>query len=127
MNRSLIAFVLISFAGCAVAADDDPNSFAKSSLSHVGRAVVDELRDSADDLRHRTWNVSSGNELTGDWIIETPVIDYWSQTAALPLAERCSSGADCAVDFGLRRCQSQDDCASGICTELAATVTHPGE
>ncbi len=125
---SLPVLVLVTFSACAVAQDDELTLMhAESALSEIGVDVVRALSESADEERFRTWNVSTGNQLGGDWILETPSSDYWASGADLPLAERCDSGSDCDVDFGLRRCQTQADCTTGVCTPLEATVTHPGE
>lgn len=106
---------------------------------HVAATVIAALTTLAGAYRDRTWSVSAGNLIDresrpgaavddGAWLLQTPPGAYFGQGyAALPLPAVCS-GAGCVADFGLRACATQAECSQGgLCTEVAATVTAPGQ
>lgn len=75
-------------------------------------------------LRGVTYNLTDGNRLPANWIVQTP--DVWGRRSAavayLPLD--CPG---CDPDFSLPRCHADADCASGTCAPLKASVTRPGQ
>ncbi len=139
---SLLPLLLLASPACFVddvPADDDggvpaggkadDGTAVRAGRSHVGDAVIAALDATAPGEYGRTWTVSHDNRLDGAWLVQTPPASHWGQPAtALTLPARCSSGASCDLDFGLRTCTVDTDCgAQGRCVALAATTRAPGQ
>jgi hypothetical protein len=87
--------------------------------------LVDELRktDPAGRFAGITYDLTQGNALPADWVVETP--DFWGrhgdELAFFPLD--CTG---CEPDFRLPSCRSDADCgAHGRCGRLAAMSPLP--
>jgi phosphatidylserine/phosphatidylglycerophosphate/cardiolipin synthase-like enzyme len=116
---------------CAVAAGPpapDPLDQLASQFSPIGQGVIATLRANHLPSRGVTWDVSTDNAFTGDWVIQTPPATYWGQPAAAePVASTCTGEPGCDPDFGLLACTTAGDCHDGgTCAPVAATVTAPG-
>ncbi|HUZ73094.1 MAG TPA: hypothetical protein VMU87_08910 [Stellaceae bacterium] len=86
-----------------------------------------EALEKTDPLRRyrgTTYDLTGGNRLPPDWIIQTP--DLWGKRAAalryVPL-----DCPHCDADFRLPVCVRPPDCRAGRCGLLAASVARPGE
>lgn len=135
LPAALGLFLGVALAGCAKEGESteppaDMGGVMPTSPGdgHIVDAVVETLNRLASDKRGKSWNVSSDNLLSGDWLIQSPPASHWGRPyAELSLPTACS-GAGCDPDFVLLRCQAQSDCVNGgQCTEVAATVTTPGQ
>jgi phosphatidylserine/phosphatidylglycerophosphate/cardiolipin synthase-like enzyme len=135
MRKSIAAALVFvgcgaQLAGCAAAlGGDGDDDELDPALSPIGVSVVTALREKHAATDGRAWNVTSDDSFAPGWILQTPPAEFWGQPAsALPVATDCSGDAACDPDFHLIRCATQADCRfGGRCSEVAATVTKPGE
>lgn len=99
----------------------------KESFSYVGQAVISALEVDFKNFRGSAWDMVG--DLSLDRIVQTPpeVSESLREAKTFPTACESSSG-DCNEDFALPVCSPEGTCAGGgTCTELASTVTKPGE
>lgn len=74
--------------------------------------------------RGKSWTITSGNALSGDWLLQVPRANTWGKRS-VPGPHVCSSG-NCLPDFGLATCASDADCGGDLCMPLNATKTSDG-
>jgi phosphatidylserine/phosphatidylglycerophosphate/cardiolipin synthase-like enzyme len=138
-RRAAATAAILSVAWCAAAcqqppavedsetSDHDITAECAGVLSPIGRAVATKLQSGHRRWEGIKWEVTCDNAIVGDWLISTPPVDsYQAAEASLPVGDRCTSGADCNVDFELKRCLTDSDCESGTCGTLEATVGSAG-
>ena len=128
MSRPVLAVVFLVGCGAQLNGGGDDDEL-DPALSPIGRSVVSALIDKHPGTEGRAWHLSTDASLSSGWILQTPVAESWGQPAsALPVTGDCSGNSRCDPDFKLIRCEQQTDCTfGGRCTEVAATVTKPGE
>lgn len=133
-HRVLLLLALVASA-CSAPLNSSTNDVAggqerltDDAFSPNGQAVIKALRDGYPDEEASTWAVSGDGQLGADWLVQTPV-DHWNTPVAfVPTAEACEpTEPGCDPDFGLRLCNSQDDCTTGLCETVEATVNTPGD
>jgi phosphatidylserine/phosphatidylglycerophosphate/cardiolipin synthase-like enzyme len=133
-----VGFLLTSLAGCEKPGEttNPPPDVDMGVMTmptspgdgHVADAVIATLNNLASGKKGKSWNVSGENLLDGDWLIQSPPEAHFGKGYANLDVPTACSGAGCATDFALLRCQSQTDCVSGgRCVEVAATVTAPAQ
>ncbi|HUS33446.1 MAG TPA: phospholipase D-like domain-containing protein [Kofleriaceae bacterium] len=129
-TAAIIASLLIGGCGAYLEGDaDQDDANMDESLSSLGKGVVSTLRAKHPTTAGQTWGVAIDNSFASGWLLQTPPAEYWGQpSSALPVATDCGNDAACDRDFHLIRCTSQADCRfGGRCSDVAATVTRPGE
>lgn len=82
-----------------------------------------EKTDPLRQLRSVTYELTQGNHLVPDWLIQTP--NAWNLPArsVRVIPPDCPA---CRTDFRLPVCRRRPDCDSGPCVALAASVSRPG-
>jgi phosphatidylserine/phosphatidylglycerophosphate/cardiolipin synthase-like enzyme len=99
----------------------DPRSkvlLVKQALEEI------EKTDTLQRYRGTTYDLTYGNRLPANWILQTP--NVWGKSTAdlryFPI--HC---VNCRADFQLPTCVAAPDCSGSHCVPLAASVTKPGE
>ena len=132
-------FTVFSLSACSSASTNADNQDggtdggmvqppASPGDGHVLDAVNSALSTTQSSLKGRTWNLSTTNLLSEDWLLQTPPTSTWGMPYAQLAQPAACTGTGCNADFKLRICQSQSDCTGGgTCTAVAATVKAPGQ
>jgi phosphatidylserine/phosphatidylglycerophosphate/cardiolipin synthase-like enzyme len=124
---------LAAIGGCAPGGSGEEVDDTESGvvqLSYVGQRVVDTLSTGTafPSWKGRTWDVSSGNELSAGWLIATPPPKMWSNPGAISVDTECTgTEPGCDLDFHMWRCNSDAECTSGRCGPLESTVVADGQ
>jgi phosphatidylserine/phosphatidylglycerophosphate/cardiolipin synthase-like enzyme len=123
------ALAVLFLVGCGAQLTDGPDDELDPALSPIGKVVVSALRDKHADTNGTSWHLATDAVFEPGWVLQTPVAEFWGQPiSALPVAQPCSDQPGCDPDFLLLRCTTQADCTlGGRCTDVAATVTKPGQ
>ncbi len=75
-------------------------------------------------LQGTTYDLSKGNTLTANWLIQSP--NAWDQRAAnVPVA--ALDCHECDEKFHLTACSAVAPCAVGTCAPLQASIARPGD
>ena len=132
-----VSFVFVSvLSGCAVSRGDGEGETAQveaaqTTVSYVGQRVVDTLSASHASSKQKTWNLTEGNALAADWLLQTPLASTWGTSVrALNVSTTCDPTTDarCDRDFKVLRCATQSDCTSGgLCATVQATVARASD
>lgn len=130
MLRSIL-IAIICF-GCTATMGDDavPGPDARDGeFSPLAQHVLTALKTDHAAERGQTWDTSLDNSFAHDWVVQSPVAQFWGEPAtALPIVTTCAGDAKCDPDFDLIACTSQSDCTfGGTCREVPATVSAPGQ
>lgn len=73
-----------------------------------------EKTDPTGIFRGVTYDLTAGNQLEGDWIVQSP--NWWGRRAAdLPFYPLQCKDQNCAPDIALPYCRSDADCGAGVC------------
>jgi hypothetical protein len=106
--------------GCSSGGADDAASGDEAVTSGaVTSSIIDALRVRNPREENKTWTVTRGNTLSGDWLMQVPVMGTWGQSS-IPAPPACTSSR-CEPDFQLATCQADSECGSSPCVALAAT------
>jgi hypothetical protein len=120
--RSVIALFAISaltMMACATSNDATSDDTSEDALTAgaVTAQVEAALMVRNPRERGKTWTITSGNTLSGDWLLQVPVANTWGRNSIA--APRGGGARD--ADFGLASCSSDRDCGGGACVALDAT------
>lgn len=82
-----------------------------------------EKTDPFRQLKETTYELTQGNHLPANWLIQTP--DVWNKPAAVVsyISPNC---AGCTTDLRLPLCRGAADCGGTPCVTLHASVSRPG-
>ena len=96
-----------------------------ASAVPLSKQAVEELAktDPLQQLRGVTYELTEGNHLAADWLIQTP--NVWGRPAAsVPvIPPDCPA---CKTDLRLPVCRKRPDCDNRPCVVLDASVSRPG-
>ena len=98
----------------------DPASsvpLTKQALEEIEK--TDPLRQ----LKGTTYELTQGNRLPANWLIQTP--DVWNKPAAA-VSYIWPGCADCTTDLHLPLCHQSAECGGTPCITLHASVSRPG-
>jgi phosphatidylserine/phosphatidylglycerophosphate/cardiolipin synthase-like enzyme len=130
MSKLAFAFVVVCLGGCGAQLTDAPDDDELDpALSPIGKVVVSALLDKHATTNGSAWHLATDGAFEPGWVLQTPIAEFWGQPiSALPVAQPCTDQPGCDLDFLLLRCTTQADCTlGGRCTEVASTVTKPGQ
>ena len=116
-----------SIGGCAGSTDDAGDGTGQAVTSGaVTASVVDALKVRNPQEQNKTWTVTTGNTLGGDWLLQMPVASTWGK-ASIAAPPACTSAAACEKDFQLATCASDADCRGASCVALQSTKHADGD
>jgi phosphatidylserine/phosphatidylglycerophosphate/cardiolipin synthase-like enzyme len=127
VRRLALALLSLPLAvtACSTSEGDEPEASEDALTSGAVTASVEQalmVRNPSE--RNKTWTITKGNALTGDWLMQVPRGNTWGK-ASVPSPKACS-GSSCLPDFGLATCSSDSECGGGSCVELNATKKSDG-
>jgi Phospholipase D Active site motif len=100
----------------AIIHDRDIRTPDQSSETPLLEQVERELEktDPTGSFRGVTYDLTSGNRLERNWIVQSP--NWWGRRAAdLPFYPLQCADKNCEVDVTLPSCRSDADCGAGVC------------
>jgi phosphatidylserine/phosphatidylglycerophosphate/cardiolipin synthase-like enzyme len=97
---------------------------AASSLLIEQAARELKKTDPGHRLQGTTYELTRGNQLRDDWLIQSP--DLWGHTAE-GVAVQAQDCEGCEPDLQLPACNAGDGCQVGRCAALKASVVRPGQ
>jgi phosphatidylserine/phosphatidylglycerophosphate/cardiolipin synthase-like enzyme len=115
----LVSVVLASQSGCGTAGDEGDSSVDALTSGAVTSSVVDALKIRNPQEQNKTWTVTTGNTLSGDWLMQVPVASTWGRSS-LPAPPACNS-SNCEPDLKLASCTADADCHGSPCAALDAS------
>ena len=104
---------------CHGSTDDGASEESDVSTGWVTQAVKEKLLVTNPSDQGRVWSLTSGNALSGDWLLQMPRMENWGR-ASIPAPKACTDAAHCDQDFELVTCATDAECGGGSCTALAA-------
>jgi len=103
----------------AIIHDRDIRTPDQSSVTPLLEQVERELEktDPTGSFRGVTYDLTSGNRLERDWIVQSP--NWWGRHAAdLPFYPLQCADRNCERDVALPSCRSDADCGAGVCRSI---------
>jgi phosphatidylserine/phosphatidylglycerophosphate/cardiolipin synthase-like enzyme len=123
--RSVLGAVLLvagSIVACSSSHDGGASSdsaFTEGPTGGFAGLIEQDLMVRHPGEKGRTWTITKGNTLAGNWLMQVPAGNTWGQTSvSRPIA--CSSDT-CDADLQLATCTADAECGGGTCAPLNAS------